>query len=257
MLDGDAALDDRALAGARCLRPGRVGRSAARNAGVEAVRTAFVAFLDDDDLVLPGRLQRQRAVLAGQPGAPLTFGRVEVVDADGRRLDGWNELLERRFATLPPAGIDAAGVLARQAPIYTSATLVRREAFLGSGGYDAQLDAYEDLDLYLRLAQLGPLVPTAGQPVATYRLHGANTPSDRLYEGMLAVTTKHLPLARGATRRLLLERQVDALWGLRRFPEVRRGAVRALTEEPRLLVDRRFVRRLAGALLPTRMLRRR
>src|SRR5205807_660583 len=83
------------------------------------------------------------------------------------------EVLARRF---PKSGVDAAQLLSAQTPIYTSATLVGRDAFLAVGGYDEALDAYEDLDLYLRLAQAGPLVPCPGGPVAVYRLHGENTP---------------------------------------------------------------------------------
>lgn len=252
--DGDASLDESALSGARLLTLEHVGRSAARNTGVEAVRTPFVAFLDDDDVVLPGRLDRQRDSLIAVPAAPLSFGGVTVIDGEGRPIEAWNTLLERRFSRLPATGVDAAALVGEQAPIYTSATMVRREAFLTVGGYDAQLDAYEDLDLYLRLAPGGPLLPCVGGPVAAYRLHGANTPSDRLYEGLLAVAAKHLPDAEGGMRRVLLERQVDALWGLNRFGEVRLHARRAAVAEPRLLTHKRFVRRLAGSLLPRKLL---
>lgn len=240
--------DEIAVRDARVVRIEHAGRSAARNRGVEEARTELVAFLDDDDLVLPGRFARQAEALGD---APLTFGRVEVVDAEDRPRDDWNELLDRRF----PAGtVDAAELLSRQTPIYTSATLVRRDAFLEAGGYDPALDAYEDLDLYLRLARLGPLVPTPGGPVAVYRLHGENTPSDRLYEGILAVTEKHLPGSRGPVRRALLERRIDALWGLRRFRPLRHEAARAAVSEPLLIGRPRFLLRLVGSALPARLL---
>ena len=232
--DGAGALE---VPTARVIAIEHAGRSAARNRGVEEARTGLVAFLDDDDLVVPGRFARQTEAIGD---ASLTFGRVQVVDGEGSPRGDWNALLARRF---PSGPVDAAELLSKQTPVYTSATLVRREAFLEAGGYDPALDAYEDLDLYLRL---GRLVPTPGGPVATYRLHGRNTPSDRLYEGVLAVTEKHLPESRGAVRRALLARRVDALWGLRRL---RGEAMRAAVSEPLLLTNPRFLLRLAGSAL--------
>ena len=238
------------LDGVRILRREEPGRSEARNLGVEAAQTPLVAFLDDDDAALPGRLERQRDALAAAWWAPLVFGRVRVVDGAGEPRDDWNRLLDRRFARLARArAASYEDVLAVQAPIYTSATMVRREAFLAVGGFDSAFEAYEDLDLYLRLARLGDLLPVDGEPVTTYRLHGSNTPSPRLYDGALRVAEKHLPRTRGRARRLLLERRVDALWGLGRAADARRAALRALVEEPRLLLRPRFVKRLAGALV--------
>ena len=251
--DGTSGIDEGTLAGARLLRLDRVGRSAARNTGVEAARMEFVAFLDDDDLALPGRLERQRRSLREQD-SPLSFGRVRVVDGEGHPLDAWNRLLARRYRRLPIGGAGFADLLASRCPIYTSATMVRRESFLAAGGYDPQLNWYEDLDLYLRLSQLGPLVQCPGDPVAEYRLHGANTPSERLYEGALAVTAKHLPEARGRARRHLLDWRMDALWGLGRFGAVRREAARAALRDPLLLTHPRFAKRLVGAALPALLL---
>jgi glycosyltransferase involved in cell wall biosynthesis len=236
------------LDGVRILRRDEPGRSEARNLGVEAARTPLVAFLDDDDAALPGRLERQCAALDSAWWAPLAFGRVRVVDGEGEPRDDWNRLLDRRFARLGRAA-SYEDVLAVQAPMYTSATVVRREAFLAVGGFDPTFEAYEDLDLYLRLARLGDLLPVAGEPVTTYRLHGSNTPSSRLYEGALRVAEKHLPRTRGRARRLLLERRVDALWGLGRFADARRAALQALLEQPRLLLRPRFAKRLVGGLL--------
>lgn len=246
--------DSAAVEGARVLALPPVRRSQARNAGVEAASTPYVAFLDDDDAVLQGRLARQVAALETNPRAGLSFGRVRVIDGDGRPLDEWNRLLAARFDRLAERGATPAEILATRCPIYTSATMVRREPFLAVGGYDRRFDAYEDLDLYLRLARASVLVPCAGEPVAAYRLHGANTPSELLYEGALRIVEKHLPYARGRERRLLLERRVDALWGLGEYPAVRRSALRSALGDPLLLAHGRFAKRLAGSALPARVL---
>jgi glycosyltransferase involved in cell wall biosynthesis len=247
VVNGGAKVD---VPGARILRRDERGRSAARNLGVEEARTPLVAFLDDDDRMLPGRLARQQGVLEQAWWAPLAFGRVRVVDGDERPRDDWNRLLDRRFAQLLRLGpVSYEDILAVQAPIYTSATMVRRDAFLAVGGFDATFDAYEDLDLYLRLARVGELAPVAGDPVTVYRLHGANTPSSWLYDGALRVAEKHLPRTHGRAHRLLLERRVDALWGLGRYRDARRAALRALVEEPALLLHPRFAKRLLGTAL--------
>src|SRR2546430_11631057 len=111
--------------------------------------------------------------------------------------------------------------------------MVRRDGFLAVGGFDSAFDAYEGLDLYLRLARIGDLLPVDGEPVTTYRLHGANTPSPRLYDGALRVAEKHLPRTSGRARRLLLERRGGAPRWVRLLPHTPpRAAGRAPPEPP-------------------------
>jgi hypothetical protein len=184
----------------------------------------------------------------------MTYGRVVVVDAERRPIDEWNANLAPRFAELVARGSSFDAIAEIGGPLYLSATMVRRDAFLATGGFDPEFDAHEDLDLYLRLARDRAIVACEGEPVTLYRVHDSNTPSEALYRGTLGVTAKHLSAARGPARRALLDRRVDALWSLGEFRAARLEAAKAAVAEPRLLRHPRFVKRLLGLAAPTRLL---
>lgn len=251
--DGTAEVDDGLLGDARLVRLPYVGRSVARNVGVEAAETELVAFVDADDVSLPGRLGAQAAALAASPEAALCFGRAEVVDGELREIPGLTAHERERYEALLERGTDYDS-LVFDCPIYTSATMVRRTAFLDAGGYDAFLDAYEDLDLYLRLAQSAFLVTSGSEPVALHRIHGANTPSPDMYAGSFHVARKHAPTARRRSARLLAERQLDTYWSLGDFRRARREALRLLRADPLIIGHRRFAKRLASSALPLGLL---
>jgi GT2 family glycosyltransferase len=159
-----------------------------------------------------------------------------------------------RFSALLARGFSVESLLVDCA-MYTSGTLVRRDHFLAAGGFDREIDAYEDLDLYLRLADRWQIVAVNSTPLAQHRRHGSNTASHALYEGALHVSRKHLASGvertPGRRRALLLERRVDSLWGLGDLSEARRAALRAARDEPALLRHARFRKRLVASLLPT------
>jgi glycosyltransferase involved in cell wall biosynthesis len=122
------------------------GSAAARNAGLAATSADLVAFLDDDDVWLPGKLERQVAALrAGGPGTVMVACGFEVWE--GSRLVA---------AAVPPAGVNSGELLAHPC-VWPSTVLVRRSAVEAAGGFDESLARAQDWDLWLRIADLGEI----------------------------------------------------------------------------------------------------
>lgn len=151
--DGDRPPDDLAadnrfqlLTNART--PGLAG---ARNTGASALETELIAFCDDDDVWLPGKLRAQVAALRDQPLAEMASCGI-VVQYDGRlipRLVGRNSVAYDEL------------VRSRMVMVHSSTYLLRREALLDRIGlFDESIPQgqNEDWDLVLRAAHRNPIV---------------------------------------------------------------------------------------------------
>lgn len=138
----------------RYIRQANGGAASARNRGIAEATGEFVAFLDSDDLFLPGKLTEQVREFARQPEVVMVYSWFSILDASGR------ERLGRRFAA---TGQIARSLVAHsmQGPLATPTVMVRRAALLAAGGFDETMRLSEDTDLWCRLARLGPvgLVP--------------------------------------------------------------------------------------------------
>ena len=140
----DATAAAAEAAGARVLRLGRNrGRGGARNAGVDAAAGDWIALLDSDDEWRADHLQalwpqRDRAVLLA---ASVETSAAHRVEGNPRRSP---RVLESPRDLLWPVN-----------PIPTSTVLVRKRDVLAAGGFSAQLELCEDLDLWIRLLERG------------------------------------------------------------------------------------------------------
>jgi mycofactocin system glycosyltransferase len=138
-------------ADATCLRlePAR-GPSAARNAGLRAVRTPFVAFVDSDCVVaagFPGRLLDHLA----DPALAVAAPRIVALAEPGGGLVARYEAHHSALDMGPREGLVRAGSAIPYAP---SAALVARTAALGDG-FDEDLFMGEDVDLLWRMHDRG------------------------------------------------------------------------------------------------------
>jgi len=135
-------------------RARRRGVSAARNLGVAAARGEWLAFLDSDDLWLPDKLARQLEYLKENPGLRLCQTE-EVWVRNGVRVNPPETHLKVGGEIFLPS-------LSR-CLVSPSAAMMQRKLFEELGGFDEDLPAAEDYDLWLRVAWRHPvgLVPEA------------------------------------------------------------------------------------------------
>ena len=147
------------------------GVGVARNAGVRHSRGDWIAFLDDDDWWEPQKLERQLAYAERNPQTGL-------VHTDHR---AWVDGTIVVPARTPPRDLVPSGwisaALFRSNFIVTSSTLVRRSEFERAGGFTANREWAEDLDLWLKLSRICP-IGYVNEPLTIYRDHARSLSSD-------------------------------------------------------------------------------
>ena len=123
--------------------PAQRGLPAARNAGIDAARGEFLAFLDDDDLYLPGHLHAAiRALESGTADAAYTTCLISPVRIDlAGPLPGFPASVGYPF---DPGLMSVANLLTVHSVVLRRPTSAR---------FDQGLDALEDWDFWLRLTR--------------------------------------------------------------------------------------------------------
>jgi glycosyltransferase involved in cell wall biosynthesis len=132
----------------RVLRQDNQGVSAARNAGLVVARGELIAFLDSDDLWLPGKLYRQVEFFSLHPDA-LICQTEEIWVKNGHRVNPGRRHRKRGGMIFEPS--------LELCLVSPSAVMMRRELFDRVGNFDESLPACEDYDLWLRVSSRFPV----------------------------------------------------------------------------------------------------
>jgi len=141
------------------------GLVVALNEMLDIARGELCARMDADDIALPHRLERQIAFMDARPDVVCLGGAIELIDEQGAPL----------HSPAPVCGDEAVQreALRGRTPICHPAAMFRTEAVRAVGGYHDDAYPAEDLDLWLRLGEVGKL-DNLPETILRYRLHEAS-----------------------------------------------------------------------------------
>jgi glycosyltransferase involved in cell wall biosynthesis len=143
------------------------GASVARNTGIEAANSEWIAFLDADDEWLPGKLEKQIEHLKRNPDLLWTHSNYFTLSAvdDTQKVafapDCYEEFLKGELFE-DYLSIHVA------APIRTSTVIIKKEVLVRSGLFLVGQLWSQDTDIFFRIAYRVPMVGFITEPLAAY-----------------------------------------------------------------------------------------
>jgi glycosyltransferase involved in cell wall biosynthesis len=158
--------------GDRRFRPRTIpheGTVAARNIGFSMTNpgSAYICFMDGDDLWTPSALQTLYDQAESRPEASGTYGLARCIDENGNPLDdeAWLNNGRGRFycdkwgnwQLMDPSEPTDFRSLWYSAPFPPGLILARRGAYAKAGPFDDLISLFEDWDMLLRLGRIGDL----------------------------------------------------------------------------------------------------
>lgn len=149
--------------GIRWFRQENSGKPGALERGLSEAKGEAVLVLDDDDILLPGALDVLAKALFSNPELSCVVGDTIIFDGKTGRP------MSYRPAVRNPGSMALQSAL-QQIPGLPGASLIRMSAQRKAGAYEPELIRGQDMDMYLRLAQVGP-IEAVPLPTFLYRSH--------------------------------------------------------------------------------------
>jgi glycosyltransferase involved in cell wall biosynthesis len=154
----------------RLINTNKCERSFARNSGAAIAKGKYLAFLDDDDWILPDALENFWKLATKHPDAAWLYGGIRIVDEQGKVLAEINSGLNGNCLSQIIGGA--------WAPI--QASLIRARVFFEIGGFSPFICGTEDEDLCRRSAYYGEFANTPEVVACLFRGQTWNTSTNYL-----------------------------------------------------------------------------
>jgi len=143
----------------------------ALNKGLSVANAPLIARMDADDVALPARFEKQVEYLVQHPECVMVGTDVLFIDEDGAPI----MLQEHHRAH---HAIDAELLKGIGGAMRHPAVMGRREAIARCGGYHSYNDTAQDIDLFLRLGEIGQLA-NIPETLLHYRVHAQSVSQNK------------------------------------------------------------------------------
>lgn len=182
----------------KLIRQANAGASVARNTGIKAATSEWIAFLDSDDEWLPEKLELQVELLERNPrlvwatanfiychcGQNLHTQKLD--EPKGRTLLSGRDFFEDYFDAYIKA---AAG--------WTGTMIVKRSVLIEAGLFRPGQLRFNDEDMWWRIAYRHPVIGYASKPLAIYHMYVADsiTKKYEVPENLDELIANHIKIA--------------------------------------------------------------
>lgn len=146
------------------------GQSDAINKGFQRSTGGILAWLNSDDIYLPGTLYKVEEVFRDEKEAEVVYGNIYIID-------GRDGLISERRLTHCTTSIVRLGSLYGGFGIYQPASFWRREAYGKVGGLDTSLKFCMDNDLFIKFALHKVRFKFVREYLAAFRVHSSSKTS--------------------------------------------------------------------------------
>ncbi|MEI6513849.1 MAG: glycosyltransferase family A protein [bacterium] len=213
-----------------CLHEHFGGDTRGRNVGVKEAKGKYIAFLDNDDVWFPDKLETQVRLLDDNPDAVLVYSHYIVTDSSLTPRPK-----QDKFELPAP---DMIRQLIHGCFIHSpSAVLIKRDVIIKNGCFDESLLSGTDWDMWRRLSTKFRFVPDP-IPRIYYRIHSAQISENFEKKAFFRVKglTKTLEQMKLNSPKHVRYARIRLSWALRKFAKLKMAKKNSLSEIKPLLL---------------------